>query len=85
MEDSLGERTRYQMLAIAFGAARHLLYDTSPLQHCRTYLTFYMQILDVRQEVDSEALASFIAQCQFKFGGIAKAPGARPGMFHKEM
>lgn len=37
------------------------------------------QILGAGDLVDSRSLASFIANCQFKFGGIAKAPGEHPG------
>ena len=29
--------------------------------------------------VDKTALASFLAKCQFKFGGISKDPDDRPG------
>lgn len=38
-----------------------------------------MQILDAGEFIDSDALASFLGECQFKFGGIAKAPGERSG------
>lgn len=37
------------------------------------------QILGVRGAVDSAALGDFLARCQFKFGGVAKAPDGRPG------
>ncbi|OBZ71710.1 Geranylgeranyl transferase type-1 subunit beta [Grifola frondosa] len=32
--------------------------------------------------VDEDALAAFLLRCQFKFGGIAKAPGERPDPYH---
>ena len=37
------------------------------------------QILGAAELVDKAALASFIGSCQFKFGGIAKAPGEHAG------
>ena len=37
------------------------------------------QILGEGDLVNERALADFLANCQFKFGGIAKAPGERPG------
>ncbi|GBE85095.1 Geranylgeranyl transferase type-1 subunit beta [Sparassis crispa] len=39
-------------------------------------------ILGASDLVDSEALASFLAQCQHKFGGIAKAIGERSDPYH---
>ncbi|KIP04227.1 hypothetical protein PHLGIDRAFT_76254 [Phlebiopsis gigantea 11061_1 CR5-6] len=44
-----------------------------------------LAILGLGEDVDSEALAGFISQCQFKFGGIAKAPEARPDPYHTYM
>lgn len=41
-----------------------------------------LQILDVKGLVDTGPLASFLAKCQFKFGGIAKAPGEHSDPFH---
>jgi len=32
--------------------------------------------------MDSNALTLFMAQCQYKFGGIAKAPSERPDPYH---
>ncbi|KAG6845616.1 hypothetical protein H0H87_006669 [Tephrocybe sp. NHM501043] len=32
--------------------------------------------------VDTHNLASFLASCQFKYGGIAKAPGEHPDPYH---
>ena len=44
--------------------------------------TFYEppdQILGAAELVDRAALTSFLGNCQFKFGGIAKAPGEHAG------
>ncbi|KAH7099459.1 terpenoid cyclases/Protein prenyltransferase [Auriculariales sp. MPI-PUGE-AT-0066] len=35
--------------------------------------------------IDRQRNAAFIARCQFKFGGIAKAPGEHPDPFHTYM
>ncbi|PIL35158.1 hypothetical protein GSI_02947 [Ganoderma sinense ZZ0214-1] len=32
--------------------------------------------------VNERAMADFLANCQFKFGGLAKAPGERPDPYH---
>ena len=37
------------------------------------------QILGAAELVDWAALTSFLGNCQFKFGGIAKAPGEHAG------
>lgn len=37
------------------------------------------QILGAAELVDRAALTSFLGSCQFKFGGIAKAPGEHAG------
>jgi len=41
-----------------------------------------VQILGAGELVDSTALASFLGNCQFKFGGIGKAPGELPDPYH---
>ncbi|KZT12168.1 terpenoid cyclases/Protein prenyltransferase [Laetiporus sulphureus 93-53] len=41
-----------------------------------------LNILGAGDLVDSVALASFLAQCQFKYGGISKAPGERSDPYH---
>ncbi|KZT28744.1 terpenoid cyclases/Protein prenyltransferase [Neolentinus lepideus HHB14362 ss-1] len=41
-----------------------------------------LQILGVKALVDSGPLTQFLAKCQFKFGGIAKAPGEHSDPFH---
>ncbi|EPT00297.1 hypothetical protein FOMPIDRAFT_1030563 [Fomitopsis schrenkii] len=41
-----------------------------------------LSMLDAGEAVDTTALASFMHQCQFKFGGIAKAPGERADPYH---
>lgn len=41
-----------------------------------------LKILGAGNFVDARALAGFIARCQFKFGGIAKAPGETPDPYH---
>lgn len=43
------------------------------------HIDFWGQILGANEFVDTKALTSFLAKCQFKFGGIAKAPEERPG------
>jgi hypothetical protein len=37
------------------------------------------QVLDAGDLVDKAAMTSFMASCQFKYGGIAKIPGEHPG------
>ncbi|TFK48769.1 terpenoid cyclases/Protein prenyltransferase [Heliocybe sulcata] len=41
-----------------------------------------LQILDVKALVDTRPLTEFLGKCQFKFGGIAKAPGEHSDPFH---
>ncbi|KAJ6550530.1 terpenoid cyclases/protein prenyltransferase alpha-alpha toroid [Mycena sp. CBHHK59/15] len=41
-----------------------------------------LKILDASELVDHDAQAKFLASCQFKFGGIAKAPGEDPDPYH---
>ncbi|EMD39652.1 hypothetical protein CERSUDRAFT_150261 [Gelatoporia subvermispora B] len=41
-----------------------------------------LSILGAGELVDSTALALWMAQCQYKFGGIAKAPSERPDPYH---
>ena len=38
-----------------------------------------LRVLGADALVDARALARFVARCQFRFGGIAKAPGEHPG------
>jgi hypothetical protein len=38
------------------------------------------QILGKAHLVDRQANVSFLSSCQFKYGGISKAPGERPGI-----
>ncbi|KAI0754575.1 terpenoid cyclases/Protein prenyltransferase [Daedaleopsis nitida] len=38
-----------------------------------------LDILGEGHLVDERALADFLSQCQFKYGGLAKAPGEKPG------
>ncbi len=38
-----------------------------------------IQILGAKDLVDSAAVSTYLSKCQFKFGGIAKAPESRPG------
>ena len=43
---------------------------------------FYtIKILGAKEFIDTIGLAKFLANCQFKYGGIAKAPGEHPGIF----
>ncbi|GJE97644.1 terpenoid cyclase/Protein prenyltransferase [Phanerochaete sordida] len=44
-----------------------------------------LAILGAGDLVDSAALAVFLSQCQFNFGGVAKAPDARPDPYHTYM
>lgn len=39
------------------------------------------QVLAAGDLVDETAMSSFIASCQFRYGGIAKTPGEHPGMW----
>ncbi|KAG7088839.1 hypothetical protein E1B28_012794 [Marasmius oreades] len=41
-----------------------------------------LKILGAGDLVDSSSLARFISECQFKYGGIAKAPGEHPDPYH---
>ncbi|KAI0759362.1 terpenoid cyclases/Protein prenyltransferase [Trametes elegans] len=41
-----------------------------------------LSILDAGDLVDERAMADFLARCQFKFGGLAKAPGENPDPYH---
>ncbi|KAF8158421.1 terpenoid cyclases/protein prenyltransferase alpha-alpha toroid [Crassisporium funariophilum] len=41
-----------------------------------------LKILGAGDMVDSRALANFLSKCQFKYGGIAKAPGETPDPYH---
>ncbi|KJA24010.1 hypothetical protein HYPSUDRAFT_39125 [Hypholoma sublateritium FD-334 SS-4] len=41
-----------------------------------------LKILGAEDLVDSNALASFLGRCQFKYGGISKAPGENPDPYH---
>ncbi|KAF8494461.1 terpenoid cyclases/protein prenyltransferase alpha-alpha toroid, partial [Russula emetica] len=41
-----------------------------------------LAILGVGDLLDARALGLFLAQCQYKFGGIAKAPGEHPDPYH---
>ena len=42
-------------------------------------LTETAQLLGADTLIDASALAQFLGRCQYKFGGIAKGPEARPG------
>ncbi|KAF5315135.1 hypothetical protein D9619_007231 [Psilocybe cf. subviscida] len=44
-----------------------------------------LKILGAESLVDSTTLATFLARCQFKYGGIAKAPGETPDPYHTYM
>ncbi|TFK40478.1 terpenoid cyclases/protein prenyltransferase alpha-alpha toroid [Crucibulum laeve] len=41
-----------------------------------------LKILGASDLVDANSLATFLARCQFKYGGIAKAPGEHPDPYH---
>ncbi|KIM78421.1 hypothetical protein PILCRDRAFT_793478 [Piloderma croceum F 1598] len=41
-----------------------------------------LELLGAKDLVTTSALASFLARCQFKFGGIAKSPGEHPDPYH---
>uniref|UniRef100_A0A8H7Y401 Prenyltransferase alpha-alpha toroid domain-containing protein n=2 Tax=Psilocybe cubensis TaxID=181762 RepID=A0A8H7Y401_PSICU len=41
-----------------------------------------LKILGAGDLVDSDKLAAFLARCQFKYGGISKAPGENPDPYH---
>ncbi|KAH9990286.1 terpenoid cyclases/Protein prenyltransferase [Russula vinacea] len=41
-----------------------------------------LAILGAGDLLDAHALGAFLAQCQYKFGGISKAPGEHPDPYH---
>ncbi|KAA1476832.1 terpenoid cyclases/Protein prenyltransferase [Dentipellis sp. KUC8613] len=41
-----------------------------------------LEILGVKALINTDALASFVGRCQYKFGGIAKALGEHPDPYH---
>ncbi|KAJ7668352.1 terpenoid cyclases/protein prenyltransferase alpha-alpha toroid [Mycena rosella] len=41
-----------------------------------------LKILGAADLIDAELHASFLGSCQFKYGGIAKAPGENPDPYH---
>jgi len=41
-----------------------------------------LAILGAGDLLDAPALGAYLAQCQFKFGGISKAPGEHPDPYH---
>ncbi|KAF8267633.1 terpenoid cyclases/Protein prenyltransferase [Lactarius quietus] len=41
-----------------------------------------LSILGAGELLDAHALGAFLARCQFKFGGISKAPGEHPDPYH---
>ncbi|KAJ7162927.1 terpenoid cyclases/protein prenyltransferase alpha-alpha toroid [Mycena filopes] len=41
-----------------------------------------LQILGGADKIDARALTAFIAACQFRYGGLAKAPGELPDPYH---
>lgn len=41
-----------------------------------------LQILGAKEYVNTIGMAKFLAKCQFKYGGIAKAPGEHPDPYH---
>ncbi|KAJ7626591.1 terpenoid cyclases/protein prenyltransferase alpha-alpha toroid [Mycena polygramma] len=41
-----------------------------------------LQILGAQDKINVYAFAQFIAACQFPFGGLAKAPGQPPDVYH---
>ncbi|KAH9983703.1 terpenoid cyclases/protein prenyltransferase alpha-alpha toroid [Russula compacta] len=41
-----------------------------------------LAILGAGDLLDARALGAFLAQCQYKFGGISKAPGEHPDPYH---
>ncbi|KAK7054301.1 geranylgeranyl transferase type-1 subunit beta [Paramarasmius palmivorus] len=41
-----------------------------------------LKILGASELVDYRSLSKFVAECQFKFGGIGKAPGEGPDPYH---
>jgi len=70
---------RKQTRVIAFGVAHH---STSVILsvYFLVFLTnFFFKILGAKEFVDAIGLGRFLAGCQFKFGGISKAPGEHPG------
>lgn len=75
---SVAERTRKQTRVTVSGVRvqfRSLLLSYVPV----AFHEPLGQVLGVGELVNETALASFLGSCQFKFGGIGKAPGERPG------
>src|ERR1700743_2345263 len=76
-------QTRAQMPVTASGAEGRFRYPAlSYLSECllRTP-TVPEQLLGAAELVDNIALASFLGDCQFRFGGIAKAPEQHAGLY----
>jgi hypothetical protein len=72
--DGLG---KMQTPAIVSGVVRHWKWDHHYVWPWS--LTKRSQILGAYELVNSESLVSFLNRCQFKYGGICKAPGENPG------
>ena len=56
--------------------------NSGPSLSCTLQIAFHEpsgQILGATELVDKAALVSFLGDCQFKFGGIAKASGESAG------
>jgi len=49
---------------------------------CGAALSLFRQILGAGDLLDAHALGAFLARCQYKFGGISKAPGEHPDPYH---
>jgi hypothetical protein len=79
-DSEVGQKSR-QTHVIASGVAlpsRHVTY-LACLLSLLVYSNLDDQLLGVSELLDTASLVSFLAQCQFKFGGIAKAPDENPG------
>ena len=73
-----GARASYQTRAMGSGAAPCSPYAALPIHFFTPSYVGLSQILGARKLLDAHALGAFLAQCQFKFGVIGKAPGEYP-------
>ena len=74
-----GARTSCQTRVMGSGAAPRSPYAAPAHSLFIPSYVGLSQILGAGELLDAHALGAFLAQCQFKFGGIGKAPGEHPG------
>jgi hypothetical protein len=64
---------------IPHGPATHFQKNTPPSSPTTLHLVWLDQILGADHLLDVHALGAFLERCQYKFGGIGKAPDEHPG------